>query len=163
MPSLRERTNGVLMKKDGRSVADDGVMGPISYLIVEFPGNKMTGEGLSSLVDLVDRGLIRILDLTFFTKGEDESLALVELADLDADGEMDLAVFAGAASGLIDESDLGDASNAIEPGSSAAILLFENRWAIDFVEALRRGGAQLVSAGYVPQDAIAADLDTIEG
>ncbi len=144
-------------------MADDGVMGPISYLIVEFPGNKMTGEGFPILVDLVDKGLIRILDLIFVTKAEDGSMALVELADLDADGEIDLAVFAGASSGLIDESDLPDASNVIDPGSSAGILLFENRWAVDFVEALRRGGAQLVSAGYIPQDAIAADLDAIEG
>ena len=152
----------MLVNKDGRFVADDGVMGPISYMIVEFPGNKMTGEGLPLLVDLVDRGIIRILDLTFVTKAEDGSMALVELSDLDADGEMDLAVFAGSSSGLIDESDLGDASNVIDPGSSAAILLFENRWAVDFVEALRRGGAQLVSAGYIPQDAIVADLDASE-
>jgi hypothetical protein len=151
------------MTKEGRFVAGDGVMGPISYLIVEFPGNKMTGEGLPILVDLVDKGVIRILDLMFVAKAEDGSVALVELTDLDADGQIDLAVFAGASSGLIDESDLGDASNVIQPGSSAAILLFENRWAVDFVEALRRGGAQLVSAGYIPQDAIVADLDAIEG
>jgi uncharacterized membrane protein len=144
-------------------VADDGVMGPISYLIVEFPGNKMTGEGLPILVDLVDKGLIRILDLTFVTKAADGSMALIELTDLDADGEIDVAVFAGSSSGLIDQSDLADASNVIEPGSSAAILLFENRWATSFVQALRRGGAQLVSAGYIPQDAIVAALDAMEG
>jgi Family of unknown function (DUF6325) len=144
-------------------VADDSVMGPISYLIVEFPGNKMTGEGHPILVGLVEKGLIRILDLTFVTKADDGSMAVVELADFDGDGELDLAVFAGASSGLIDASDLADASNVIEPGSSAAILLFENRWATDFVQALRRGGAQLVSAGYIPQDAIVAALDAIEG
>ena len=150
------------MRKDGRSVTDDGVMGPISYLIVEFPGNKMTGEGLPILVDLVEKGLIRILDLTFVTKAEDGSMAVVELADLDADGDVDLTVFAGASSGLIDQSDLGDESMVIEPGSSAAVLLFENRWATGFVQALRRGGAQLVSAGYISQDAIVAALDAIE-
>ena len=143
-------------------MTDDGVMGPISYLIVEFPGNKMTGEGLPILVDLVEKGLIRILDLTFVTKAEDGSMAVVELADLDADGDVDLTVFAGASSGLIDQSDLGDESMVIEPGSSAAVLLFENRWATGFVQALRRGGAQLVSAGYIPQDAIVAALDAIE-
>ncbi len=143
-------------------MTDDGVMGPISYLIVEFPGNKMTGEGLPILVDLVEKGLIRILDLTFVTKAEDGSMAVVELADLDADGDVDLTVFAGASSGLIDQSDLGDESMVIEPGSSAAVLLFENRWATGFVQALRRGGAQLVSAGYISQDAIVAALDAIE-
>jgi uncharacterized membrane protein len=156
-------TKRVFTRKDGRSAADDGAMGPISYLIVEFPGNKMTGEGLPILVDLVDKGLIRILDLTFVTKAEDGSMALIELTDLDADGELDVAVFAGSSSGLIDESDLADVSNVIEPGSSAAILLFENRWATGFVQALRRGGAQLVSAGYIPQDAIVAALDAMEG
>jgi hypothetical protein len=90
-------------------------------------------------------------------------MTLIELTDLDADGEIDVAVFAGSSSGLIDESDLADASNVIEPGSSAAILLFENRGATGFVQALRRGSARLVSAGYIPQDAIVAALDAMEG
>jgi hypothetical protein len=145
-------------------LADDSdALGPISYLIVEFPGNKMTGEGLPLLVDLVDRGLIRILDLTFVTRADDGSMAMIEVTDLDGDGEIDLAVFEGASSGLIGESDLSDAANVIEPGSSAAILLFENRWATPFVQALRRGGAELVAAGYIPHDDLAAALDALEG
>ena len=143
-------------------MADDDGLGPISYLIVEFPGNKMTGEGLPILVDLVDQGLIRILDLLFVMRGEDGSLGTVELQDLEPDGQIDVAVFEGASSGLLDESDLADAASVIEPGSSAAILLFENRWARSFVEALRRGGAELVAAGYIPQDALTASLDAAE-
>jgi hypothetical protein len=144
-------------------MADDvEPMGPISYLIVEFPGNKMTGEGFPILVDLVDRGLIRILDLLFVTRETDGSLRAVELRDLDRDGRLDLTIFEGASSGLLDESDLADAASVIEPGSSAAILLFENRWATSFTQALRRGGAELVAAGYVPQDALAASLDATE-
>jgi hypothetical protein len=144
-------------------MADDvEAMGPISYLIVEFPGNQMTGEGFPILVDLVDRGLIRILDLLFVTREADGSLRVVELADLDRDGELDLAIFEGASSGMLDESDLADAASVIEPGSSAGILLFENRWAASFTQALRRGGAELVAAGYVPLDAIAASLDATE-
>jgi len=142
---------------------DSGALGPISYLIVQFPGNKMTGEGLPILVDLVDRGLIRILDLTFVTRADDGSMAMIEVTDLDGDGEIDLAVFEGASSGLIDESDLADAAKVVEPGSSAGILLFENRWATPFVQALRRGGAELVAAGYIPQDDLVAALDAIEG
>lgn len=137
-------------------------MGPISYLVVEFPGNKMTGEGLPILVDLVDKGLIRILDLTFVGKRTDGSLVTLQLEDLDGDGQLDLSVFDGVASGLLDDSDLADAAPVIEPGSSAAILLFENRWATDFIQALRRGGAELVAAGYVPQDALVAALDATD-
>jgi hypothetical protein len=144
-------------------VVDKGdVLGPISYLIVQFPGNKMTGEGLPLLVDLVDRGLIRILDLTFVTRAEDGSTAMVEVRDLDADGDFDVAVFEGVSSGLIDESDLAEAAKVIEPGSSAGILLFENKWATPFVQALRRGGAELVSAGYIPHDDLVAALDATE-
>jgi hypothetical protein len=137
-------------------------MGPISYLIAEFPGNKMTGEGFPILVDLVDRGLIRILDLMFVTRDLDGSMRAIEMSDLDRDGSIDLAVFEGVSSGMLDESDMADAASAIEPGSSAGILIFENRWATPFVQALRRGGAELVAAGYIPQDAIGASLDATE-
>jgi hypothetical protein len=137
-------------------------VGPISYLIVEFPGNKMTGEGFPILVDLVDRGLIRILDLTFVTRDIDGSISIVELADIDGDGELDLTIFEGAASGLMDESDLADAASVIEPGSSAGVLIFENRWAAQFTAALRAGGAELVAAGYIPLTDIVASLDALE-
>jgi uncharacterized membrane protein len=137
-------------------------MGPISYVIVQFPGNKMTGEGLPILVDLVDRGVIRILDLVVVTRAEDGSTAVMELSDLDGDVEVDLAVFDGVSSGLIGESDIAEATNAIAPGSSAGVLLFENRWAAPFVQALRRGGAELVAAGYVTHDDLADALEAAE-
>ena len=137
-------------------------LGPVSYLIVEFPGNKMTGDGLPLLVDLVDRGIIRILDLLFVMRGEDGTTAVVELTDLDGDGELDLAIFEGASSGLLGETDAAEAGQAIEPGSSAAVLLFENRWAAPFVQALRDGGAEVVAAGYVPQDDLLSTLDDTE-
>jgi len=144
-------------------VADEAeAMGPISYLIVEFPDNKMTGEGLPILVDLVDRGLIRILDLEFMTRRQDGSVAAIELADIDNDGQLDLTVFEGVSSGLLDQSDFDEAANALQPGSSAGILIFENRWATGFVQALRRGGAELVAAGYIPLDDLAAALDATE-
>jgi hypothetical protein len=140
-------------------MADESTMGPISYLIVEFPGNKMTGEGLAALVDLSDQGLIRILDLVFVKRELDGKVEAIEIADLDHDGELDLVVFEGASSGLLDESDLADAEAAIEPGSSAAILIFENTWAVPFTKAMRSSGAELVAAGYIPQDALLASLD----
>jgi len=140
-------------------MAEETTLGPISYLIVEFPGNKMTGEGLQALVDLTDRGLIRILDLVFVKRELDGTVEAIEITDLDHDGELDLVVFEGAASGLLDESDLADAEAAIEPGSSAGIMIFENTWAKGFTKALRAGGAELVAAGYIPQDALLASLD----
>jgi len=160
--SFRSQSVGWLER--GNTMANEtDALGPISYLIVEFPGNKMTGEGFASLLDLVDRGIIRILDLRFVTRDSDGSMRALELQDLDHDGQFDLAVFAGASSGLLDQSDLSEASSVIEPGSAAAILVFENRWATPFIQALRRGEAELVAAGYIPQDDLIAALDATEG
>ena len=141
-------------------MADDA-MGPIGYLIVEYPGNKMTGEGLIELLNLVDAGLVRVLDLIFVTR-DDDGIRAVELTDLDGDGTIDLAVFEGASSGLLDQSDLEDAAAAIEPNSSAAILVYENRWATRFVQALHGAGAQVVAAGFIPQDALIESLDALD-
>jgi Family of unknown function (DUF6325) len=138
---------------------DASDLGPISYLIVEFPESQMTGEGLPILVDLVDRGVIRILDLLFVTRDADGAISAANIADFDGDGDLDLAIFEGASSGLLDDSDLADAAEVIEPGSSAAVLVFENTWAAGLTGALRRGGAQLVAAGYIPQDALLESLD----
>jgi hypothetical protein len=131
-------------------------LGPIDYLVVEFPGSRMTGEGLPLLVDLVDQGVIRILDLVFVTKGEDGSVRGLELADIDGDGALDLTVFEGAASGLLDEDDIEEAGGVLQNGSSAGILVYENTWAAPFAAAVRRGGGQLVATGRIPFDAIVA-------
>ena len=102
-----------------------GEVGPIDYLVVEFPGNRMTGEGFPILVDLVDRGLIRILDLMFVRKDDDGSVTGVEIADLTDDGKLDLAVFEGVSSGLLGQDDIEEAATALEPGSSAGILVYD--------------------------------------
>ena len=136
--------------------------GPISYLIVEFPGSKMTGEGLAALVDLVDRGVVRVLDLLFVERGTSGDVHVLDIRDIDGDGTLDMVVFEGAASGLMDEDDVADAGSVIEPGSSAAILIFENRWATPFTQALRRSGAELVAAGFIPHDDLVASLDAAE-
>lgn len=134
-------------------------MGPIDYVVIEFPGSRMTGEGFPLLVDLVDRGVIRILDLLFVKKEDDGSVVGLEIADLTGDGALDLAVFEGASSGLLGEDDIAEAGQALEPGNSAGILVYENLWAAPFATALRRGGAQMVASGRIPVPAILAALE----
>ena len=136
-------------------------IGPIDYLVVEFPGNRMTGEGFPILVDLVDRGIIRIIDLAFFTKAEDGSVTAVNIADLGG-GDFDMTVFEGASSGLIHQDDVDEASALIAPGSSIGILVYENVWAGPFAAALRRGGGQMVAQGRIPVQALLAALDAAE-
>ncbi|HET9198265.1 MAG TPA: DUF6325 family protein [Solirubrobacterales bacterium] len=136
-------------------------MGPIDYILVEWPGRQPNGEVAPHLVDLVDRGLIRILDLAFVTKEEDGTVAGVELADL-GDGAAELEVFAGASSGLISDDDLTKAAAALEPGTSAALLIFENTWAAPFATAVRRSGGQLVASGRIPVADLEAALDAVE-
>jgi hypothetical protein len=136
-------------------------MGPIDYILVEWPGRQPTGEAMPYLVDLVDRGLIRILDLTFIAKGEDGSVAAVEIADLG--GEVpEVAVFEGASSGLLNDDDVAQAGDALEPGTSAALLVYENTWVAPFASAVRRSGGQLVASGRIPVQDLLAALDAAE-
>jgi hypothetical protein len=134
-------------------------MGPVDYIVVEFPGSKFTGKAFPLLVDLVDRGIVRILDLLFVKKEADGSVVGLAIADFDSDGELDLAVFEGASSGLLGQDDIDEAGTALEPGSSAAVLVYENTWAAPFARELRRSGAQLVAGGRIPIQALLAALD----
>jgi hypothetical protein len=136
-------------------------MGPIDYILVEWPGRQPTGEAAPILMDLVDRGLIRILDLAFITRAEDGSVAGLDISALGEDvGE--LKVFEGASSGLLSDDDTAEAGAALEPGTSAALLVYENRWAAPFAAAVRRSGGQLVASGRIPVQAILAALDAAE-
>jgi hypothetical protein len=149
----------------GADVSDESVLdelGPIDYLVISFPGSRLTGEGLPLLVDLVERGIIRVLDLTFLRKDADGAVAGVELADLTGDGRLDLAVFDGASSGLLGDSDVAQAGALLDPGDSAAILLYENRWAAPLAAALRRADARMVAGGRVPLQDLVAVLEAIE-
>jgi hypothetical protein len=116
----------------------------------------MTGEGIPLLLDLVDRGIIRILDLAFIRKEKDGSVSAVRIEDMDAEGAERFAVFQGAASGLLGSDDLDEAAQAIEPGNAAGIIVYENTWAAPLAMAWRRGGAQLVAAGRIPVQALLA-------
>ncbi|MFJ2920091.1 DUF6325 family protein [Streptomyces sp. NPDC087307] len=136
--------------------------GPIDYLVVEFPGNRMTGEGLPLLVDLVDRGIIRILDLVFVRKDQDGTVAGVELSELTGDGHDELAVFEGVSSGLLGRDDIDEVSAVLEPGSAAGIVIYENAWAGPFAAVLRRSGGRLVAGGRIPVQELLASLDAAE-
>jgi uncharacterized membrane protein len=136
-------------------------VGPIDYVLIEWSGRRPNGEAMPHLIDLVERGVIRILDVAFITKDEDGSVAGVELADL-GDGGAQLSVFEGASSGLISDEDVGEASAALEPGTSAALLVFENTWAAPFVTAVRRSGGELVASGRIPAEDVLAALEAAE-
>jgi hypothetical protein len=136
-------------------------MGPIDYLLIEWPGRQPTGEAAPHVIDLVDRGLIRILDFAFIAKAEDGSVTALEISDL-GDGAASFAAFEGASSGLLSEEDLDEAAGALDPGTSAALLVFENRWAAPFATAVRRSGGQLVASGRIPIQAVLAALDAAE-
>lgn len=136
-------------------MTDETAIGPIDYLIIEWPDQQPNGEALPHLIDLVDRGIVRILDLAFIAKGDDGTVVALNIDELGAE----FAVFEGASSDLLDEGDINDAGSAIEPGTSAAVLIWENLWAAPFAAALRGNGAQLVARGAVPLDAL---LETIE-
>lgn len=137
-------------------------VGPIDYIVIEFPGTKLTGEGLPILQDLVQRGIIRILDLAFVMKDLDGTVTGIDLTDVDGDGVNDLVVWQGYSSGLLDEDDVEDASHALEPGNAAAILVYENTWAAPFVGAMRRAGAELVASGRIPAADLLEVLDALE-
>ena len=133
-------------------------MGPVDYIVVEWTGQQPNGEAMPHLIDLVDSGIIRLLDLVFVTKAEDGTVARIEVNELGAEFE----VFDGASSGLLDDEDVSEASGALEPGTSAAILVWENRWAAPFASALRKNGAQLVASGRIPVQALLATLEAAE-
>jgi len=135
-------------------------LGPIDYVVLEWPGRQPTGEVAPLILDLHDRGIIRILDVALMVKGEDGSVAALDLGGADAEGTF--SEFEGASSGLLGQDDLEEAANALQPGTSAAVLLWENRWAAPVAVALRKSGGQLVASGRIPVQAILAALEADE-
>ncbi len=138
-------------------------VGPIDYLALEFPTAELNGDGLAILVDLVDRGVIRVLDFRFAVAHEGGAFTAVALSDLDGDGDLDLAVFEGVESGLLDDDDLGQAVALVEPGQGVALLVYENTWAGPFVAAMNRVGADVIASGRIPAVDVVAALDALEG
>ena len=137
-------------------------LGPIDYVVLEWQGElPATGEVQPLLLELVDRGVIRILDIALVTKAADGSVAAVDVGDLEQVAAA-FAAFEGASSGLLGYDDLQEAAAALEPGTSAAVLVWENRWAAPVAAALRRSGGQLVASGRIPVQAVLTALDAVE-
>ena len=133
-------------------------MGPIDYVVLEWPGEQPTGTVAPLIVDLVDRGIIRVLDVAFLGKDENGSVFAIDVPDLDDA----FAAFVGASSGLLRPEDLEEAAEVLEPGTCAAVLIWENRWAAPVAVAVRRSGGQLVASGRIPVQAIIAALDATD-
>ena len=135
-------------------------MGPIDYVVLEWPGRQPKGDVAPMILELVDRGIIRILDVALMVKAEDGSIAAIDLGELDADSGF--SAFEGASTGLLSQEDLEEAANALQPGTSAAVLMWENRWAAPVAVALRRSGGQLVASGRIEIQAMLAALELLD-
>ena len=136
-------------------------MGPIDFVVLEWPREQPTGDVVPLILDVVDRGIIRILDIALMAKDEDGSVAVLDLGELNG-GEASFAEFDGASAGLLGDDDLEEAAAALAPGTSAAVLVWENRWAAPIAVGLRRSGGQLVASGRIPVQAILASLEAVE-
>jgi hypothetical protein len=134
-------------------------MGPVDYLCLEFPEGSLNGTAFPLLVDLVDRRIIRVLDILFLRKDADGKVVELDGGDPEL---AELGVFHGAASGMLGGDDLRDAGEVLEPGAAAALLVYENLWAAPLAVRLRRNGAQLVAGGRIPIQALLAALDETE-
>jgi hypothetical protein len=140
-------------------VDDVDELGPVDWIVVEFPGSRFNGQIAPALLDLVERDLIRVLDLLVLKKDADGSLEAFELSDLD-EGEIgELRTYESELAMLLSEEDVTSLAAAIEPGSSAAVLVWENTWAAPFASAVRRSGGQLVASGRIPIQALLAAIE----
>ena len=164
-PSPRQfaARKGLPMNDNQPNQTDQDECGPIDYLVVEFPADRQPdGSALPLLHDLVERDIIRVLDLAFVRKEKDGSIVGIDISEMNMDGDLDVTLFSEASAGLLDEGDLADAGGILEPGATAAVLVYENRWAAPFAAALRRSGAQLVASGRIPVQGILASLDALD-
>jgi hypothetical protein len=143
--------------------AHDVELGPVDIVVIGFPPDApMTGEAIPLLLDLVDRGIIRVLDVLFVMENEDGTFTGFEAQDLESDRIGDFKVFEGASSGLLGEDDVATAAEAIEPGTAAVIIVYENSWAGPFVAAVRRNGGMLIDNQRIPAQDLIDALDTVE-
>ena len=137
-------------------------LGPVDWIVVEFPGSKFKGEIAPALRDLVERDLVQVLDLLVLKKDADGTLEAFELSDLDPAEIGEMRTYEAELAMLLSEDDVTAVAEAIEPGSSAAVLVWENAWAAPFASAVRRAGGQLVASGRIPIQALLAAIEAEE-
>jgi len=138
-------------------------LGPIDLVVIGYPpGAPMTGEAVPILLDLVDRGIVRVFDALVVRKDGDGTFSGFNLADLDQDSAGDLSVFAGASTGLIGDEDIAMAAAELEPGTAAAMIVYENRWAAPFAAAVRRNGGRLIANERITVQDLVDALDAAE-
>jgi hypothetical protein len=134
--------------------------GAVDWVVLEFPGSKFNGSIAPVINDLTDRGLIRVLDLLVVKKDTDGHFEVFETEDLDDSELGDLRAYENSMAMVLGEQDLNDIATVIEPGSAAAILVWENKWSAPFAAAVRHSGGQLVARGTIPSQAVMAALET---
>jgi hypothetical protein len=134
-------------------------LGPVDYLVVEFPGSNFTGEIMPELADLVERGIVRVLDLVLIKKDDDGSFEAFEVADVDPGTLGGIRELERELADLLSEDDVASVAQAMEPGSTAGLLVYENLWAAPFASAVRRAGGQLIANGRIPVQGILAALE----
>lgn len=137
-------------------------IGPVEYLVVKFPGNKFTGQIAPALGDLVDAGIVRILDLAFVTKDAEGNVSAVEMENAGSDIFAAFEKLTDGRGGLLNEEDLITAADELEPNSSAALLVWEDVWATRFVHALEAADAELITIQRIPRDIVKAALEYAE-
>jgi hypothetical protein len=143
--------------------ASEAELGPVDVVVIGYPpGAPKTGEAVPILLDLVDRGIIRVLDALFVIKNEDGTFSGADLAELDADTVGDLTAFAGATTGMLGDDDVALAAAEIEPGSAAVMIVYENRWAAPFAAAVRRNGGVLIASERISAQDLMDALDAAE-
>jgi hypothetical protein len=136
--------------------------GAIDWLLIEAQGKELNGELVPPLLDLVDRRLIRLLDVLILVKRTEDDFDTLTTADLDPAQVGDLGALAGASSGLLSDDDAAAAAAALEPDSMGLLIVYENLWSVPFAVAARKAGGQLVAQGHIPTQAILASLDALE-
>jgi hypothetical protein len=144
------------------TMSDSTVHGPIDFVLIEFPGDRLTGASADALMDLVDRGIVRVFDLLVIRKEDDGSFSGIDVSDLSADHVGGFTAFAGARSGLLDDDDVHQAADAMKPGTVAALIVYENAWAVPFVAATLDAGGQLVASARIPAQDVMDALDALE-
>ena len=144
----------------GPEPADE--LGPIDFIAIEFPGARITAPGFEQLLSLADQGVIDILDVEFITKDDAGNVGKADVGELHHPGGIDLSVWTGASSGLLDRTDIEEIAAAMQPGSVAAVIVYENRWVLGLVNAWRRDGARLLADGGISADDVVAALDATE-